>query len=122
MMRWNRNAPEGETGFLMFTEVAYKPSFSFGGNVRLQYFETDGFNSRIYAFESDVLYGYSIPAFFDKGFRYYINLNWDVTRKLSLWARAAQTVFSNRTIVGSGLDAITGNRRTDVRLQLRYRL
>ena len=36
-------------------------------------------------YENDVLYGFSIPVFYDKGYRYYVNLNYDVTKRLSLW-------------------------------------
>ena len=55
---------DAENGFLIYTDVLYKPMFkAFSGNIRLQYFETDGYNSPLYAFESDVLYGYSIPVF-----------------------------------------------------------
>ena len=88
--------------------------------MRLQYFETDGYNSRIYAYESDVLYSYSIPAFFDKGFRYYLNLNYDLTKKLSCWVRFAQTIYRNRNTVGSGLDEIQGNRKSEMRFQVRW--
>ena len=89
------------------------------GVLRLQYFETDGYNSRIYAYENDVLYSYSIPAFSDKGFRYYLTLNYDLTKKLSFWLRWAQTIYKNRNTVGSGLDEIQGSRRTEVKLQAR---
>lgn len=90
--------------------------------IRLQYFETDGYNSRIYAYENDVLYSYSIPAFFDKGFRYYFNLNYDLGKKISFWLRLAQTVYQDKGSVGSGLDEINGNRRTELKLQARLLL
>ncbi|MBK5271890.1 MAG: helix-hairpin-helix domain-containing protein, partial [Bacteroidia bacterium] len=68
-----------ENGFLSYFDIIYKPQLTpYSGVLRLQYFETDGYNSRIYAYESDVLYSYSIPAFFDQGFRYYLTLNYDL--------------------------------------------
>jgi hypothetical protein len=55
-----------------FFDILYKPLLApYAAVLRLQYFETDSYNSRIYAYENDVLYSYSIPAFYDKGFRYY---------------------------------------------------
>ena len=90
--------------------------------MRLQYFETDDFNSRIYAYENDVLYGFSIPPFSDKGFRYYLNLNYDLSKKISVWARWAQFIYRNRTEVGSGLDAIPGSRRSELKIQVLWRL
>jgi Helix-hairpin-helix motif len=119
---FDKNGDASETGFLLFTDCIYKPIMKpFSANIRLQYFETDGFNSRLYAFENDVQYSYSIPAFSEKGYRYYLNLNYDVSKKLTFWARIAQTLFPERSSIGSGLDEINRNRRTEVKLQGLYR-
>ena len=108
-------------GFLLYTDVLYKPLLSkFSGGVRLQYFETDDYNSRIYAYENDVLYTFSIPVFFGKGYRYYLNVNYDLTRRLQVWAKIAQSFYPDQSTIGSGLDIIQGNRRTEVKLQARY--
>jgi hypothetical protein len=110
------NAPE--QGFLTYADIIYKPrQKSYSGNIRLQYFETDSYNSRMYAYENDVLYSFSIPVFYDKGYRYYLNLNYDVTRKISVWLRFAQTINPDKKVVGSGLDAIVGNRKTEIKMQ-----
>ena len=101
-----------ETGFLSFFDLLYKPLLKpYSGNIRLEYFETSGYNSRIYTYENDVLYSFSIPALYDKGYRYYINLNFDVKRNLSVWLRWAQTVYKNKLNVGSSLDEIAGNQQ-----------
>lgn len=120
MLWYDKKGNNSERGFLGFVDVGYKPMLKpFSGILRLQYFETDGYNSRLYAYENDVLYSYSIPAFFDKGFRYYLNLNYDLTRKLTLWLRWAQTIFRDKKSIGSGLDEIEGNSRSELRLQVR---
>jgi hypothetical protein len=110
-----------ENGFLTFFDIIYKPPLSsYSGVLRLQYFETDDYNSRIYAYENDVLYSYSIPAFFDKGFRYYFTLNQDLTKKISLWLRWAQTIYRDKKNIGSGLDEIIGSKKSDLKLQIRW--
>jgi hypothetical protein len=107
-----------QNGYLAFAQVNYKPALKpFSANIRLAYFETDGYDSRIYAFENDVLYGYSIPVFFDKGYRYYLNTHCKISRELSFWIRFAQTVYSDKTTIGSGLDAIKGNKKSEIKLQ-----
>jgi hypothetical protein len=64
MLWYKQNVQNPNKGFLSFVDVLYKPMLSsFSGVVRLQYFETDNYDSRIYAYENDVLYSYSIPAF-----------------------------------------------------------
>ena len=45
-----------QNGFLTFIDGIYRPhSKRFSGNIRLAWFETGGYDSRIYAFENDVL-------------------------------------------------------------------
>jgi hypothetical protein len=121
MLWYDREGKSSEEGFLIFTEGSYKPGFSFSVNARLQYFETSGYNSRIYAYENDVLFSYSVPAFFDKGLRYYCNLNYDLNKKFSVWLRWAQTVYRNKKTIGSGLDEIVGSRRSEIKVQTLFR-
>ncbi|MEO6682419.1 MAG: hypothetical protein ABIN48_06295 [Ginsengibacter sp.] len=86
----------------------------------MAYFETEGYNSRLYAFENDVLYVYSIPVFFDKGYRYYINLRYKFSKQFSMWTRFAQTIYPEKEKIGSGLDEIKGKSRSEVKLQMIY--
>ena len=119
---FDKKIADAENGFLIYTDILYKPMFkAFSGNIRLQYFETDGYNSRLYAFENDVLYGYSIPVFYDKGYRYYVNVNYDFSKHLSAWCRFAQTYYPDKNIIGSGLDVIQGHTKTEVTFQAIWR-
>ena len=119
---YDKKGNEAEEGFLTFLELAHEPWKKLSGNIRLQYFETGGYNSRIYVYESDVLYDFSIPAFYDKGIRYYINGAYTVNKRCSIWLRIAQTIYKERRSVGSGLDEIAGNSRSDITLQIKYKL
>lgn len=110
-----------QNGFLTYFDVIYKPLFkALSGNVRLLYFETDGYDARLYAFENDVLYGYSIPMFNGKGYRYYLNVSYKATKNLQFWCRFAQTIYSDREKVGSGLDESLGNKRSELKLQAQF--
>ncbi|HMG81833.1 MAG TPA: helix-hairpin-helix domain-containing protein [Ferruginibacter sp.] len=121
LLWFDKKAPDAENGFLAFIDVLYKPPMkNFSGNVRLQYFETDSYNSRLYAYEDDVLYSFSIPVFYGKGIRYYINAHYEFSKKLGLWCRFAQTVYKDQNVIGTGLDEINGNTRTEVKLQAIY--
>jgi len=113
-----RAKDRSQQGFTAYSEVGFKPfGKKYSGNARLQYFETDGYDSRIYAYESDVLYSFSIPALSGQGLRYYANFNYDISKKVTCWLRWAQTIYNNQSSVGSGLDLINGNTRTEVKLQ-----
>lgn len=122
MVWFDRAGPAPEEGFLIFFDILYRPVLKpFSGNLRLQYFETDGYSSRLYAYENDVLYGYSIPVFHEKGHRYYININYEPVKNVSVWLRWAQTVYTNKTFTGSGLDEIPANHKSEIKIQALYK-
>jgi len=119
---FDKSGPLAEQGSLFFLDLLYKPMLKpFSGNLRLQYFETDGYSSRLYAYENDVLYSFSIPVFYDKGYRYYINFNYEIGQKFTAWLRWAQTIYRDKTLIGSGLDEIGGRQKTELKLQLLYK-
>ncbi|MEO7312584.1 MAG: helix-hairpin-helix domain-containing protein [Chitinophagaceae bacterium] len=122
LLWFDKQSDKPENGFLMFTDLLYKPMMApLSLGVRLQYFETDSYDSRMYAYENDVLYSFSIPPFYGKGYRYYINVNYDVNRHLSTWFRIAQTIKQGATSTGSGYDEIAGNHKTELKIQAMYR-
>lgn len=119
---FDKKGSAAEQGFLIYGDIIYKPQLQpFAANMRLLFFETGGYNSRLYAYENDVLYSFSIPVIYDKGFRYYINVNYDFSKKLTVWARWAQTIYRDKDIIGSGLDEINGKIRSEYKLQAIYR-
>ena len=118
MIWFDRKGIDKASGFLTFIEAGR----SFGtlkANLRLQYFETDSYDSRIYAYESDVLNSFSIPAFYDKGIRYYLNVSFPLFRQFHMWMRLAQTLYPEKSSIGSGLDEISGNKRTEIKFQVK---
>lgn len=107
-------------GQMIFQDFIYKPIESpLSFTARFALFDTDDFDSRIYAFENSILYEFSIPAYNGIGFRYYLNLRYDVTRNLTAEFRFARTYRSD-SFVGSGREAILGFNKTDLKAQLRY--
>lgn len=116
---FDKKMPDAENGWLVYADLLYKPSpGKLSASLRLQYFNTDGYNSRIYAYEDDILYSYSIPVFYGKGYRYYINFNYDILKKISIWIRFAETYYTGKSVIGSGLDEIDKHTRTEVKLQI----
>ena len=89
---------------------------------RMALFDTEGAKNRQYVYERDVLYAFSIPAYSGRGIRNYLLVSFKASRKISLWARIARTTYYDRNQVGSGLELIEGNHKTDIKLQLRYRI
>jgi hypothetical protein len=110
-----------ETGFMGFCDIIYKPMLvPCSAVIRVQYFETGGYNSRVYAYENDVLYSYSVPASFGKGFRYYLTFNYVLGKNISLWLRWSQTIYRDVVSIGSGTDEITGTHKSELKWQMRW--
>jgi hypothetical protein len=79
-------------GFVAYQEAVIKPLGSpVSAALRYAIFDTDDFDSRVYAFENDLFAAVSIPAFSGRGTRWYCNLHWRVNRWLRLDARAEET-------------------------------
>ncbi|MDB5201460.1 MAG: helix-hairpin-helix protein [Ferruginibacter sp.] len=113
------SAAEGMLGYL---EWLYHPmSKPFSANLRLQYFETDSYESRLYAFESDVLYNYSVPVFDGKGYRFYGNFAVQPTKKLACWLKIAHSLYLDKEVQGSGYDLISSSQKMQLTLQLQYK-
>jgi hypothetical protein len=114
---WYDRIRNREEGFLSFVDILYQPMLRvYSAILRLQYFETGGYDSRIYAYENDVLYSSSIPASSGKGFRSYIILGYDLSRKISLWFRWSQTLLKKNGFTG----AMPGRKTSEFKLQGRW--
>ena len=83
-------------------------------------FDTESFNVRFYSYENDLLYAFSIPAYYHQGTRWYLHLRYKGIRKLMLEGRISRTFWSNQETFGSGLERIDQPQRTQISAQLRY--
>ncbi len=88
---------------------------------RMAYFTTSSYDARIYAFENDVLSAVSFPAYYGKGWRYYLVWRFPAGKHVDFWLRAARSKVSDRESIGSGLDELSKPEKTDVKVQMRFR-
>ncbi|MDA3906618.1 MAG: hypothetical protein PF484_11140 [Bacteroidales bacterium] len=114
---------EKSLGFMLYQDINYHSvNQRFGSNTRLAVFNTDSFSSAIYAYENDVLYAFSIPAYFGQGIRFYQLLNYDLSQKIKCWFRYSLSYFPDQESIGSGLDEISGSIKSEIKLQLRIKI
>jgi len=107
-----------EKGFLICQDVIYRTlEKQLSMNGRVAYFHTDGYNSRLYAYENDVLYAFSIPALYNEGIRTYFNLQKTFGNSFSLWLKLAATHQFARK---DGSETIDPSTKTEIRVQIRY--
>jgi hypothetical protein len=120
---YQKEFEDQKRGYSIYQDVLYRPDkFPLEITFRYALFNTEGYDSRIYAYENDVLYAFSVPSYFDKGQRIYLMFRYRALKNLNIWLRIARTKFSNRLTVGSGSDEIEGNAKTEIKVQLQLSL
>lgn len=110
-------------GMLIYQQVEYdlqnKPMKLY---FRYTNFNTDNFDSRIYTYENDVLYAFSVPAFYDIGNHFFFLLNYELSKSLKIWFKLRHTHFNNKESIGSGNEEINGSNKTEIKFQLRVKI
>lgn len=123
-------------GYTIYQDIAY--DFSQSGlsvkgkalplslRLRVQFFDAREWDNRIYTYEHDVLYAFSIPAVYGLGGRAYVCLRWQAMDKLALYLRVSETLYQRAWYAEhhSEWNGATGSipTRTDVHLLLRWKL
>jgi hypothetical protein len=118
-----KNTDGGFThGYVVSQDIAVKPDAQ-PWSLTFMYaiFDTESYDERIYSYEYDVLYSFSVPAYYNKGTRIVLLGTLHFNRHIDVWLRMARTSYLDRTSVGTGLEEIDGRSKTDIRLQLRWR-
>ncbi len=112
-----------ENGYMAFQDIRYQPEkgrLKLTG--RIAWFHTQSYYSRIYAYENDLLYSFSIPAFFGKGWRTYLLVKYKTKNNVELNFKVGNTVIKDAETVGSGYNEISGNKKTTLKIQLRLKI
>lgn len=118
-----RPSNKPEKGLTLIQDLSYQPiSGPFDISIRYALFQTESYDSRIYSYEANALYVYSVPAYFYQGSKMYCMIRYTFFRKFDIWIRYGSSIFSNRNSIGTGLEEINGNIKSDFTLQLRMRL
>ena len=124
MLRTNIDANYVQSyGVSVFQDIAYDLTpytihHPLSLRLRLQFFDARDWDNRIYCYEHDVLYAFSIPAIYGLGGRAYFCLRCQIIPQLTLYFRVSETLYAKNW-------AVTHNRpitHTDLHLLLRATL
>lgn len=87
-------------GFTIFQDISYslplREGRGLGFRFRLQGFDAREWDNRIYCYEHDVLYAFSIPATYGIGCRAYLCLKWQIIPQLALYFKASETFYAKQ--------------------------
>ncbi len=119
---YRRGSEPTAHGFLLYQDVIYDfEKFPIRLTFRYAIFDADAYDARLYAFENDLLYSFSIPAYSGRGSRIYALIKYDLGRNLNIWFKWGQFYYTDRNVIGSGKDLIQGRTKTELRAQIRYK-
>lgn len=111
-----------QNGWLAFQDLRYETMdndlYIIG---RYCLFNVDDYQARIFTYENDLLYTFSIPFFQDRGMRYYLLSRLKTWGSASWWVKFGRTRYFNKNQIGSSYQEIQGNRKTTLKTQVRFK-
>ena len=110
-----------ENGLLLYHDMIWTPSQKWNFWLRYTWYRTDSYQSRVYAYENDLLFYYYVPALYGQGSRVYTNIKWQPYRAFTLYLKCGYLLREKALSIGSGNDETAGNCRIDIRAQLYWR-
>lgn len=111
-----------ESGILLYQEVQSKLTEDLKLEVRLIFFDTDSYDSRLYEYENDLRGVFSNPALYGKGRRWYALMSYKFANILNFSAKYSETLKEGVKTISSGLTEIIGDLDNRVSLQLEVSL
>jgi hypothetical protein len=108
--------------WLLFQDIAFKlPHKAYRIWLRVCYFEVSSYDTRMYAYENDVLYDFTSYMYYGKGMRGILMLSWSPLAWIDTWVRFSTVFYSDRK-AGSGSEQIDGNRMNELEFQVRIKI
>lgn len=117
----NKDVPKNGRCYLIYQDILYNPEnqpFS----LAFRYALFDSPNGAVYAYENDILNAFAIGSFYHKGMRIYLLGKVRLRCGVAINAKIGYTIYSDVNEIGSGLEKIEGNVKTEGKLQLVWKL
>lgn len=108
-------------GWMITQNLSYNHKDLLSINANFAYFNTDDYNSRVYAYERGLRHSYFFPAYYGKGIRYSLLAEVLFLKNLTITAKVGTTKYFDRDQIGSGYRLINHSSATDMEMQARWR-
>ena len=109
-------------GVLAYQDVGVNLS-KIGLDLKLRFaiFDTDTYDERLYAYENDLSYTFNISSYYYRGCKTYFIVKWKY-KWLELQGKISRLLFFNKNQISSGLELIDASHKTEVKLQMLFKL
>jgi hypothetical protein len=106
-------------GVSLFQDVEYRfAQIPIVLQFRAQAFDAREWNNRVYMYENDVLYAYSIPFVYGLGARLWLNARYKINDTFSLYLKVSETIYERAWANRHD----KANSRTDLHVLLRIKI
>ena len=113
---------EKSAGWLAGSTVRWSPARSpLQVAVSGAWFTTDDYDARVYLYEPNVLYAYTLSSYYGRGIRWAVNGKYTWKKRWTLQVKYGHTYYTDRDRIGSGTEEIQGNNKSDLILQWRWK-
>ena len=106
------------SGILLYQEVTYKWKKRAAISMRMTFFDSDDYESRLYQFERDIPGLLTNQMLYGQGTRWYIFAKYNISSFLKVYVKFSSTHYLFRTSIGSQADQIPGNQLNMINFQL----
>ena len=100
-----------------FGFISPKYSLYIGG----KYFNTDGYDSRLYSYERAMPRTFSYPSYFGHGIRYSLVAEWRPVPSLQFTAKSGVVDYFDRSTIGSSHQQINASSACDIELGMKWK-
>lgn len=116
---YSTESQRSKLGYLAYADFQFEFSkVPFRLYTRFAAFDAPSWDVALYCYENDLPGMYASSAFYQAGNRAYLMVRAKLRNKLNLWLKLAETFYSSSTTsIGEGIDKISGNRKTEIKLQ-----
>lgn len=110
-----------EIGYLILHDLKWDQG-KWNLQARIAYVNSPSYDTRLYAYEPGVPFSFLLPAYTGVALKTNVVVAFQWNKEIQFAAKWAQINYKNRTEIGSGLDTIEGTSKTDITLQINYKL
>ncbi|MCL2245993.1 MAG: type II secretion system protein GspK [Lentimicrobiaceae bacterium] len=121
---YNKNTHKNEDlfGMLVYQDVGINiAKIGLDFKLRLALFDTDTYDERLYAYENDLSYTFTINSYYYRGCKSYFILKWKGNR-FEIQGKISRLLFFNKNQISSGLELIDAPHKTEVKVQMVIKL
>ena len=116
------NPSEKEYGYAISEQAQWQDTDQkIRASLSLTYFNTDGYDARIYSYEPSLLYTFGMSSYYDHGIRIVALTSFPLFRQLSVTGKVGATRFFNKESISSGTQLINSSHKEDLQIQLRWK-